>query len=278
MKILHSVFPWVIFFNLKLLSVLSQPALYKVSMPSGFLCAYSNKQSDFFSYTGNQANLARIKGSGIGFFSEQRFSLKNNPSHQLIVVVDAKKINLGIKFDYTGFSLFNSSSLGIASAKKLSDKVDIGIQFNFISEKAAFYTRNVVLNFESGILLHLTPTLNAGIHLYNPAALFFSSYDVRKVPTVYKFGLGYDASDDFHVSAEILKEENLPVVFQTGFQYKYKKIFFAKFCYVSNIQSVCFGAGVSYKKLRTGLYGSSHPQLGITPGILLLYNNNSDKQ
>ncbi len=247
-------------------------------MPSNSFCAYSKKQQDAFSFVGNQASLAGINNSGVGFFSEQRFLIKNYSSHQMVFVTKGRNINFGVQFNYTGMKNFNDFSLGLAAGKKLSDKIDIGAQINFNTEKAMLYNRKINLNFESGVLIHLTPVLNVGIHLYNPAGLIIASKKEGRVPGVYKFGVGYDASDDFHISAEMLKEEGMPVSVQVGFQYQYRKKFFTRFCYINNLQRICFVAGITSGKIRMAVHCSSHPQLGITPGISVLLNTVTKKK
>ena len=249
-----------------------------LSMPSVSLNAYSTKQSDIFSFVSNQASLARINQSGVGIFTEQRFLLKNNSSNQLAFVLDAKNINLGVQFNYAGFVNFNETSFGFAIGKKMSDKIDVGAQFNFISERAALYKRASAINFEIGALFHLTPLLNIGCHLYNPAGLFISSSKDGRIPAAYKFGAGYDASDEFHLNVEIYKEEDKPTIIQTGFQYQFRKNFFARFGYLSNVQQMYFSAGISYIKMTIGIHCSSHPQLGITPGISFLIKTDSKRK
>lgn len=247
-------------------------------MPSGTLCAYSKKQQDVFSFTGNQASLAEIKQTGIGFFSEQRFLIKNYSSHQLAFVAKGRNINFGVQFNHAGVSNFNESSIGLAVGKKLSDKIDVGVQFNLNTEKVYAGSRSTDLNAEGGIILHLTPILNVGIYLFNPAGIIKPSEKNLKNPAVFKFGVGYDVSDDFYLSAEILKEADMPATIQAGFQYQYRKKFFTRFVYVNHLQRISFSSGISHGKFRIGIHVSTHPNLGFTPGLSVLILNNTNKK
>ena len=83
-------------------------------------------------------------------------------------------------------------------------------------------------------------------------------------------GLGYDASEKFFISAEIIKEENKAVNVVAGLQYQFAKQFFAKAGFLSESGSGYAGAGVGWKNFRLDIASGYHPQLGFSPGILLI--------
>ncbi|MES2850756.1 MAG: hypothetical protein V4685_16980, partial [Bacteroidota bacterium] len=127
------------------------------------------------------------------------------------------------------------------------------------------------INFEIGALVHLTDKLNAGLHVYNPVGGKFSKTD-EKLTSAYKVGLGYDASEKFFISAELVKEEDFPVNMNAGFQYQFAKQFFARGG-ISSANSVAYGGlGLSWSNLRLDISASYHQQLGVSPGLLLIYN------
>jgi hypothetical protein len=87
--------------------------------------------------------------------------------------------------------------------------------------------------------------------------------------------LGYDASDKFLVSAEIEKEEDQPVNVNAGMQYKFLTQLLARIGISSATSSAWLGIGFKLKSFRLDLTAGYHPQLGITPGLLLEFNFNS---
>ncbi len=93
-----------------------------------------------------------------------------------------------------------------------------------------------------------------------------------KSASVYKLGLGYDASENFYVSTEIIKEEDREVNVTGGVQYHFMKQFFARAGVVSGTGGGFAGAGLFWKKLRLDISTGYHPQLGFSPGILLMTN------
>lgn len=93
----------------------------------------------------------------------------------------------------------------------------------------------------------------------------------EKLPAVYSAGLGYDASEDFFVSTEIEKVEDLPLNVNASIQYKFADRFLARGG-VSTASSVYFlGVGFRIQNFRFDVTASVHPQLGVTPGLLLIY-------
>lgn len=252
--------------------VASQSLRYSVGMPYLNLSAYSAKQTDPFSFTGNQAALAKATTGGIGVYGERRFLLADNSVYAVAATIPTKLGSFGIQVNYAGFQNFNEQKAGLAYGKSLGDKVDIGIQFNYYGYKIPAYQNGSAVNFEGGAIFHISEKLNAGVHVYNPVGGTVDKRNDEKLATVYKFGLGYDASENFYVSSEIVKEQNQPVNVTGGFQYRFQKQFFAKAGFRSDNSTGYGGIGFLYENLRIDVAASFHPQLGISPAILLVYN------
>ena len=233
--------------------------------------SYSSQHADVFSFLNNQAALAKIKNLQAGVYGEKRFLLAATSLYAFAVAIPTEKGNFGINVKYGGFKSFNESQIGIAYAKSLSNKVDIGIQFNYYTYKIPSYLNAAAVTFEIGTLVHLTNQLNLGIHVYNPVGgKFFKTGE--KLTAAYKVGLGYDFSENFYVSTEIVKEENVAINVNTGVQYNFMKQFFARVGMASATSTSYAGFGVGWGNLRLDVTASYHPQLGLSPGLLLLMN------
>jgi opacity protein-like surface antigen len=235
------------------------------------LSAYSTQQNDVFSFVNNQAALAQYESTAAGVYGERRFMLTETSVYTAAIAIPSALGNFGISARYMGFKNFNENQIGLAYGRSLGKKVDIGVQFNYYGYSVPAYNSDNTINFELGALVHLTDKLNAGLHVYNPVGGKFSKTD-EKLTSAYKFGLGYDASDKFFVSAELVKEEDFPVNMNAGFQYQFAKQFFARGG-ISSANSVGYaGLGLSWSNLRLDVSASYHQQLGVSPGLLLIYN------
>ncbi|MBS1753583.1 MAG: hypothetical protein JST34_05995 [Bacteroidetes bacterium] len=251
----------------------AQSLRYSLSMPYVGLGAYSSKQADVFSFTNNQAALAKAKTAGVGIFGERRFMLEETSIYGLALALPTKNLgNFGVMLNYSGFTNFNENKAGLAYARSLGKMVDIGVQFNYYGYRIPSYGNASAINFEAGALVHLTEKLNAGVHVYNPVGGKLGKEGDEKLASSYQLGLGYDASDNFYFSAEMVKEEDKEVNVIGGIQYHFKKQFFARAGFMSETGSGFAGLGLAWNNFRFDIAASYHPQLGFSPGLMLLYN------
>nr|MBA2762510.1 hypothetical protein [Segetibacter sp.] len=128
------------------------------------------------------------------------------------------------------------------------------------------------INFEAGTILHLTDRLHAGMHVYNPLSSKFGKNSNEKLASVYQTGLGYEASEKLFLSTEIVKQEDQPVGLSAGIQYNVaQKVFLRGGISTTNNNSYV-GVSLQLGFARVDVNTAYHPQLGFTPGILLLFN------
>lgn len=235
------------------------------------LGAYSTHHNDVFSFTNNQAALAQEKNISAGVYGERRFLLNETSMYTAALAAPSSLGNFGVSVKYFGYKNFNENQVGLAYGRSLGSKMDIGIQFNYYGYRVPGYSSDNTVNFEIGAIVHLTDKLNAGVHVYNPVGGQFSKTD-EKLTSAYSFGLGYDASERFFVSAELVKEENFPVNLNAGFQYRFAKQFFARAGIASATSTSYAGVGLGWSDFRLDITGSYHPQLGLSPGLLFSMN------
>lgn len=250
----------------------SQTVRRLVAAPYTGLGAYSLNHVDVFSFTNNQASLAQMKNAAAGAYGERRFLLSELAFYQLAVALPTSSGNFGLKTAYYGFSDYNESQIGLAYARKLGEKADVGVQFNYNGIRISSYGASSAISFEIGAVLHLTEKLNAGIHAANPVGGKFGKNTGEKLASVYTIGLGYEASEKFFVSAEIEKEENQPVNINAGLQYKFLPRLLARAGIATNSSNLYAGVGLFLKNFRLDVTAGYHPQLGVTPGLLIIYD------
>ncbi len=241
------------------------------------LGAYSKNYVDVFSFTQNQAALAQYEVGGVGVYGEKRFLLVATNFYSAVAVLPTAQGNFGIEADYFGFKNYNESQIGLAYARSLGSNLDIGVKFNYYNFHIPAYGSSSAINFEIGAIAHLTEKLNIGIHAYNPVGGKLSKADNEKLSSIYKFGIGYEASEKFFISSEIIKEEDQPVNIDAAFQYNFFKQFFIRAGTSTGTTNSFFGAGISWNNFRLDVTGSYHPQLGFTPGLMLIVNFNGKK-
>jgi hypothetical protein len=246
-----------------------------VAAPYPGLGAYSIAHADVFSFIANQASLAQLKNMSAGFYGERRFLLSELNYYSAAIGLPTPSGNFGLQLGYFGFSDYNETQIGLAYGRKLGTKVDIGVQFDYNSLQISGYGKTSALNFQLGTVLHLSERIHAGFHAYNPVGGKFGNDKQEKLASVYTIGWGYEASDKFFISTEIQKEENRPVNVNAGFQYKFLPQLSIRAGVATATSVVYVGVGLQLRSFRVDITTSHHPQLGISPGLLLVFNGKS---
>lgn len=269
---------FTIFFSLFFYATLSfgQMVRYAVAAPYTGITAYSQVQQDAFSFSGNQAALSAYDRVHLGIYGERRFGLQELSSYSLAAALPTSAGNLGIQMNYAGFSGFNENKIGIAYAKKLGRLLAVGAQFNYYSYRVMQYDNAAAINFEGGFLMYLNPRLTAGIYTFNPVGGKLGKNGDEKLAGIYKFGLGYDVSNEFYAAIDIIKEQHKPVNVTAGFQYRFMNKFFLRSGFRSDNSTFFAGAGLGLRMARIDLGGSYHPQLGFSPALMLVCNFNKN--
>lgn len=247
-------------------------------MPYLGLGAYSQQQADVFSFSGNQAALARLDRISLGVYGERRFMLNETSLYSFAGAIPTNLGNFGVNLKYDGFTNFNENQIGLAYARSLGPKLDLGVQFNYYSYHIPGYTNASTVNFEIGAIVHFTDALSGGIHVYNPVKAELGKNSGEKLASAYRFGAGYDASKNFFISVEVVKEESMPVNVIGGLQYKFNNQFFARAGFTSETSGYFAGLGLAWKSFRLDVAANYHPQLGFSPGVLLATNFGKSKK
>lgn len=243
-----------------------------VSLTYAQLSGYTVKGANAFSFGANQAALANIKYISAGVYGERRFLLSELAHYQAALAIPTSTGNFGVKATYFGSPDNRETSLGLGYGRKLGTKVDIGAQFNYYAVDVSSYGTASTINFEAGLLLHITEQLHAGFHAYNPTGSRLNKGEEERLPAIYSAGLGYEASDKFFVSGEIQKIEDRDMSVNGAMQYSFEEKLFARAGFTSGTSSYFLGLGVMLKTFRLDATATIHPQLGVTPGIMLLFN------
>ena len=237
------------------------------------LGAYSVNFVDPFSMTSNTASLAQLKSGGFGVYGERRFMLEELGQYTAVVALPTKSYGtFAVQGDYFGSSGFNENQLGLAYARKVARMVDVGAKFNYHTVQVAGYGSASSINFEVGTIFHLTERLHTGVHVYNPLSSKLGSEGDERLASMYRVGLGYEVSDKVLVSTEIVKQEDVPVNINAGLHYNVVENIFIRAGISTGNNNSFIGAGIRFGSLRLDLNTAYHPQLGFTPGLLLLIN------
>ncbi|MGZ3937681.1 MAG: hypothetical protein ACXVLT_03090 [Flavisolibacter sp.] len=238
--------------------------------------AYSRFNKDALSVLANQAALGSFKILSVAFYGERKFMLKDLGSYSMAFTLPSSSGSFGLAAHYFGSVGLNESSLGLAYGKSLG-KIEVGAQFNYCQLKIEGYGNASTVSVETGIILHLTEQLQAGVHIFNPTGATMGKAEQEKLPLIYSFGLGYDVSDRVYIGTEVQKVEDQPVSVNAGLQYAFERKLFARAGVASATSSFYLGVGFLWSGFRIDVNASVHPTLGTTPSMLIAYNSPAKK-
>lgn len=257
---------------LTILTVRSQTVRQPLLASYPGLGAYSKNAADAFSFTVNPAALANLKQGGAGVYSERRFLLNAFNQYTAVAGLQTNSGAFGLQADYFGFANYTETQLGLGYARSLGSKIDVGAKFNYYSLRIPAYTSASAIHFEAGAVMHVSEKLHAGFSVFNPVGGELNKATNEKIASVFRGGLGYEVSDRFFISAEIIKEENKNTGVNAVFQYEPVKQLLIR-AGINTVNSQPFaGVGVRFGSFRVDVATAYHPQLGISPAVMILFD------
>lgn len=233
---------------------------------------YSKNFSDVFAVNSNAAALAAVKHFSAAAYGEKRFMLAELGLYSAVLAKSTQSGNFSLSLDYYGYKEYNESQIALGYARKINDRIDIGAKFNYFSLRIPSYGKASAYNFDIGAVFHITEQLHSGINIYNPLSSRLGKNTGDKLMPVYRAGLGYELSSSFFTGVEIIKEMGGTTGINASFQYKPVNYLFARAGIVTSNHTWYAGIGYLYKNMRLDVTASMHRQLGISPGVLLLYD------
>jgi len=235
------------------------------------LGAYSLHHADLFSSLENPAGLSSLRTFAAGVYGEKRYLLKELNNYSAMIGVPTSSGNFGLEAGYFGFRDFNETKLGLIYGRNLGEKLDVGAGFFYQGIQVAGYGNAAAIGFETGGLFHFNEQFHAGIKTMNIFGGKFGRSKEEKLSSVYSLGFGFEGSKKFFAGFEFEKEEDRPLNLNAGIQYKFLPFLQASLGLASATATGWTAIGLNWKNWRFDFISSYHPYLGISPGLLLLY-------
>ncbi len=236
--------------------------------------------SNVFSTTNNQAGLAYMTNYSFGVYGDRKFvnASINNFNGALVIPVSAKVGTFGLSANYYGYKYYNETKIGLAYARKFGEKFSMGLQFDFLRMTILENGNRNFFTFEVGFQYKPWKVLTIGAHLYNPVPYKLDKVFGERLPTVIKFGLGYEPSPKVLLAAEYEQDIHYKPQFKGGIEYRPIKYLHIRAGAQTTPFSASFGLGVNVKGLNIDLASSYHPVLGFTPQAAIIYSFTAKKK
>lgn len=260
-KILFIIF---IFFSFSLAA--QNGATHSTGARSNGVANASVGFTDLNSIFNNQAGLADLKKKGFIIAAEQRFLLADLNNFGGGFAMPTRSGTFGLSVHYFGFEKYNESKIGLSYARKLMEKLSVGVQFDMLQTRIAEYESKTFFTFEVGLQAELIENLLIGIHVYNPIRQEVAKDEF--LPSTIRAGATYTASKKLLLHAELEKDFDFPFIFKAGIEYELVNNFWMRIGVQTEPTALSFGLGYLLKNgLRIDLASNYHQELGFTPSL-----------
>lgn len=225
----------------------------------------------------NPAGLVGTTRSTVLLASEIKFGLKDLKPIGIAFVLPTQSGVLGFSFQNYSFDAYRESKLGVAYARRLSSKFNLGIQLDYLRLKIDEYGSTGLLTFEIGCNTLILNDLVLSAYLFNPVAVRLN--EVERTPSVFRLGLGYHLNSKVLLSLETEKDIEYPASFKFGLTYKALETLTLRCGFRTAPSMFSFGFGYAISKyLTVDLALASHANLGMTPALSLSYGLGKEKK
>lgn len=217
----------------------------------------------------NQATLTGIPQLSAGVYYESRFMTDELSLAAGTFSAPTLGGVTGISFYQFGKGTYKASKLGLAFAKKLSQKLNAALQLDYFSNRfpeneGAFS----FLTFECGVFYRLTRELALGAHIFNPVRNGFETYyGKQKMPLIYRLGGNYLLPGNVTVAAEVQKSSDRQAQVKSGLEFMPVKNLALRLGVSGKPFNYSGGIGYSFGNISTDFAFSYHGNLGFTPSI-----------
>ncbi len=176
----------------------------------------------------------------------------------------------GLQAGQFGMKEYKEQFIGLSYGRKLFDKLNIGLKFNFLNTSILEYENQTSFHFGLGIQSKLNREIIIGAFLYSPANLDFQ--DDFENQTLFKIGGSWSPSKKLMIAAELEKDLTFPVRFNAGLEYAFAEKLESRIGIRTEPVIFSFGLGINFLNnfnFDTAL--SYHQILGFSPSFSIIF-------
>ncbi|MFN0274429.1 MAG: hypothetical protein ACKVPJ_01690 [Chitinophagales bacterium] len=228
--------------------------------------------TDVFSVFNNQGALGFVEQTSFGLSAQNVFGLEGLHVFNGAAAIKTNSGNFGVSVNYFGDENFNQMKAGIAYGRNLGEKFGAGIQLDYVSTNVNELNNASAITFEAGIKYSPYKKLEIGARVFNPIrAKLGEGLAEEELPALLNIGLSYVPSDKVILAIEGEQQLDADLRIKSGIEYQIIDALFLRGGYLSNPSMFTCGAGLKLKGFYFDFAAQFHQQLGLTPGIGVMY-------
>ena len=209
-------------------------------------------------------------------YGEKRFLLNDLSLFEAGLALPAGAGAFGFQAAAFGSSDYNQSKIGLAYGRHLGGQLSLGVQFNYAHHHISGYGNAGSLTADAGLVYQIAGNLMAGLQLTQLAGTAFHYLKEESPQRAFEAGLGFMPSDAFFVSATARKATGEHISVRAAIQYKLlQKLLVTGGIETANT-ALYVGAGYQLGFVQLDAVAHWHPQLGISPGVMLTFKKEAN--
>ena len=225
---------------------------------------YSRHFQRLFTAMQNEAALGWLDRKEVGVATERRFMLNALSAYGAAAVFPTGSGTFAGMIQQAGYRYYKEQSVGLAYGHALGMQCSIGLQAAYYSRHIAGYGSTGDLVMELGGLFQIMPALIAGMHIVNPM-------NSGAMPVIYTAGLGYEVEHNFLLSTAMIQESGVAPVIKLMCEYAIIPACILQLAWGSEPLQNSVGAAFVLGRMYIRVSASRHPQLGFSPGTMIVW-------
>ncbi len=223
-------------------------------------------RDDVWSALMNPAGLGLLQGAAAGIQHEQRFAMLNLGMDVVAAGLPVLGGGLGIYFSNLGYAGYGENQAGLSIGRKLSSNFSVGGGVHIHLLRFPDQYRNATaISGNVGVYATLTKQWNMGVYVTNISFSHFNNEHADKLPVVFQWGMGYQATENILLCAEVEKDVAMPLRAKAGAECFIIKTLSLRAGVLSAPFEVHGGLGFIHRKLHIDFAVRYHPVLGVSP-------------
>jgi hypothetical protein len=218
----------------------------------------------------NPAGLAFLKEKSILVTAEVRGLDTDLKAFALAFGLPTTSGTFTLNVQHRGSKNFQEEKMGLGYARRFSEKISAGAQFDWLLVRVPDYGQKNILTFELGFNALISKDLELGFHLYNPVLANVS--ESENVPAVFVLGLIYTLNPKVKMSLEAEKNIISPLNLRMAFEYFPVQNVTLRMGYALEPSIWSFGLGYALEHFQIGIGTQGHPRLGILSAADLAFS------
>ena len=266
-----------LFFLLSALTLQAQSGIHRLKdARSQALAGSTVMNQGLFALYGNPAGLAQVtQFQGIALL-EYPFALPDLQRAGFGLVAPLENSTFGFKAASYGFDAYREGQFSLAYSRVLNPNLSLGGEIIYWNQNIPEYRSKGFLTFALGLQARLSPTLQAGVQLYNPIRARITEDETSF--SSLQIGLCYQPSEQLDILAEVYKDLDFPAEIKAGIDYRIDPRLALRLGIGTAPVRFSFGLGIQvFPGWAIDIAASRHEFLGFSPGFSLRYTGTSDQ-